>query len=949
MPLLLALLALSAAWPSLAADAPPGQLDLSRGWVLQTDPTSEGLARGWQRPECDDSTWRPIRVDANYEAQGLSYDGYCWYRLRFRLDAAWAGQPCLLVLGPVDDADETFLNGLPVGKTGVMGDLVTTTWQRERLYVLPAAALRPGAENVLAVRVWDQRGGGGIYRGPVQLIRMQSGSLAVASVAEQPWGLEIALEGGGKVRLQLYDAATIRVRAVPSGEFRPYLAHELLLARPEPQRTPYTLTRRDGALLLATDKLRVTVQERPFRLAFGDGQGRPLTEESVGPWWGGGWLGEALTCAPDEHFLGLGEAGPHIDRRGQLSEMWVIHSYEAEDIPVPFYLSSRGYGLLLCNSFKGQFDLAASRPDLVQFRASGGELDYFLMAAARPTAVLSAYTALTGRSPLPPRWAFGYWQSRAGWGGQKWALDLATRLRRDGFPLDVIHMDGWSDRDLRFSPQRFPDAPGFVRALRDLGVKVCIWETPFVHPDWRLFGEGLKQGYFARKPDSSSYYPVSAWVGHDLGLIDFLSPAACCWWQDAHQPVLELGIGAVKTDGGDTAEVPADAVFSGGATGHEAHNLYPLLFNRCVYEGQQRLRPDWRVINWTRTGYAGIQRYPCTWGGDEPSTFVGGRTLVRAGINAGACGIAFWSHDLGGFAHGRTAEYYVRSCQWGFLSPLARIHGIAENADPAISGNEPWVFGEQVEQIVRRYARLRYRLLPYLYSCAHEASATGVPMMRALPLEFPDDPATWACDYEYLLGRDLLVAPIVEESGRADLATSRRVYLPAGSWYDYWTDRVLRGPRWVTCAAPLDTLPLFVRAGAVLPCGPEVDHLDGPPDAALAVEVYARGQGSFELVEDDGETLAYRQGQVARTTLTQRESLAGGRPRTTVELAAPRGRYAGMPRQRPVVFRFHGLREGARCLVDGRATALRGEEGGRVQAVGPLTVRAAAVKLQVLY
>jgi alpha-D-xyloside xylohydrolase len=597
--------------------------------------------------------------------------------------------------------------------------------------------------------------------------------------------------------------------------------------------------------------------------------------------------------------------------------------------------------LLFCNSYLGHMDVAAADPGLVQFRAAGGEVDYFVFAGRSGKDLIGAYTALTGRSPMPPRWAFGYWQSRAGWGAQDWALELAGRLRRDGFPLDVIHMDGWSEGDLRFAPQRFSDPEGFVKRLAAMGVKVCIWETPFVHPAWRMFRQGLDRGYFALKPDGG-YYPISTWVGEGLGLLDFLNPETCRWWQDAHKPVLGMGIGAVKTDGGDTAEVPADAVFHGGYVGQEVHNLYPLLFNRCVYEGQQRLRPGLRVINWTRTGYAGIQRYPCTWGGDEPSNFDGGRTLVRAGINAGLCGIAFWSHDLGGFADGRTREYYVRSCQWGFLSPLSRIHGIAEmSAEPGITGNEPWVYGPETEAIVREYVKLRYRLLPYLYSCAHEAAATGVPIMRALPLEFPDDARAYAEDYEYMLGPALLVAPIVEPSGRADLRASRKVYLPEGQWYDYWTDKRLRGPATVTVVAPLDTLPVFVRAGAVIPYGPDIAYIAGPPAAALTVDAYAGADGAFGLVEDDGVTLRYREGQVARTALGLREARAGARRTVTVSLAAPAGRYDGMPPARPVTVRVHGLEGTVSAAVNGKPAACRRDEAGRV-VVGPLGVQGPA-------
>ncbi len=921
-------------------------LDLGGQWRFALDADNSGLQRGWQQPDFDDSAWRLLQVGATYESQGVSYDGYSWYRLRLRVPADWDGGPALLSLGPIDDADETFLNGRLIGRTGPMGDPVVTYWTFPRLYVLQPGVLRPGEENVLAVRVWDQRGGGGIYQGPCRLSPMASSVRDVLSVRERPWGAELYLTGGARLRLQLYGLDVVRVRAVPELPFRHLLAHDLMLACEEPARASFTLARERDCLWLRTPALQVRVDLRPCRLSFYDARGGLLTRQASGFWWGAGWLGDALTCRPDEHFLGLGEPGPHVDRRGHQQHLWVIHSYAAEDIPLPFLISSAGYGLFFCNSFDGRFDVAASQPDLVQFSATGGEVDYFLTVSPQPAAAISAYTGLTGRSPLPPRWAFGYWQSRAGHGNQAWVKETVERLRRDGFPLDVIHVDGWSDLlRISFSPRLYPDPAELIRWMAQRGVKLCVWETPFVRPETQDFQEGLDGGFFARREDGD-LYTVSTWVGKTLGLVDYLSPAACRWRQQKHFPLLEMGVAVFKTDGGDTREVPADAVFHGGYTGHEVHNLYPLLFNRCVYEGQQQARPGLRVINWTRTGYAGIQRYPCTWGGDELSTFEGGRTLIRAGINAGVGGIAFWSHDLGGFADGRTMEYYVRSCQWGFLSPLSRVHGIGDNADNAIVGNEPWVFGPEAEDIVRRYVRLRYRLLPYLYSHAIHAWRTGVPIMRALPLESPDDPRTYACDYEYLLGRDLLVAPIYEESGREDLTATRAVYLPAGAWYDFWTDQVHHGPAEITYEAPFDTLPLFVRAGAVLPCGPDVDFIAGPPEPELTLEVYAGADGSFDLLEDDGVTLKYRDGETATTRLELYDGRAQGETSLSLAVHAPRGRYEGMVSSRPVTFRFHGVGGAATATVNGEVVQPRHEGGvvvlGPVDVSGPLTVELTA-------
>jgi len=938
-----ALLALCLQIASPAAPEAVERLSLSAGWVFATDPENRGLAEGRHSPQFDDSSWRPIRIDATYESQGVSYDGYSWYRLRFDVPEEWTAAPVMLDLGPIDDADETYLNGHLVGRTGPMGDPAVTFWTHPRLYVLEPAALRQGAENVLAIRVWDQRGGGGVYQGPVSLSRTHSLAGDVVHVAREPWGLQVAISGGTTVRLQVYPEGILRVRMAPDGVFGDWLAEDVVLADPEPKMARFGVRDYGDHLRLNTGRVRVRVDLRPFRLSFRDARGRLLTRQSLGAWRAAGWVGEGLTCRRDEHFLGLGQPGPHIDRRGHIARMWVIHSYQAEDIPVPFYLSSAGYGLLLCNSFDSYLGLTATRPGAVDLRVAGGEMDYFIIPGPEPKDIISSYTLLTGRSPLPPRWAFGYWQSRAGHGLEGWVKGTVERLRENGFPLDVLHMDGWSDGDLWFSGPRFSNPEGLMRWLDNRGVKLCIWETPFVPQRWQMHAKGLRSGYFARR-DDGEHYPVNAWVGKELGLIDFLNPVACRWWQEGHRRAMDVGVAAVKTDGGDTKEVPADAVFHHGRTGHEVHNLYPLLFNRCVYEGQQRMRPGKRVINWTRTGFAGIQRYPCTWGGDEPSTFAGGRTLVRAGINAGACGIAFWSHDLGGFAYGRTKEYYVRSCQWGFLSPLARVHGMGQNADKQIVGNEPWVFGPQAEKIVRKYARLRYRLLPYLYSYAHEASRTGIPMMRALPLEFPDDPHCYRRDYQYMLGRQLMIAPIVNPSDSADLAASRGVYLPEGVWQDYWSARRWTGPCEITYAAAFDTLPVFVRAGSVIPYGPDVEHIGGPPSPELIVDAYVGGGDEFELVEDDGVSLDYRDGRLARTRISHRSDAEGNW--SVIQVGAPKGHYDGMPGQRVLTFRIHGLRGRPGAWVNGKAVACHMSEATGALVIGPLRALG-AVRLQV--
>lgn len=933
------------ALPALAQTKPAVRLDLSRGWVFKADTGGRISASEWQKADFDDRDWRPIRVDVGYIPQGVRYEPYTFYRLRFRVPEDWRGRISALCLGPIDDTDETYLNGRCIGKTGFEGG-ANEIWpsHQPRVYPVQPGWLRPGRENVLAVKVvnWDNTNtarGGGFFRGPVRLEAARSTISDVQSIAERPWGVEIKLWNGAVVRLQAYSDRVIRVRMAPHGRFRHLLAHDLILARPEPERADFTFAKSADAAVLRTHSMQLWIELRPFRLGFRDRGGRLLTEQASGAWWGGGWLGDSFTCREDEHFLGLGEHGPHVDRRGTQERMWVRHTFEANDIAVPFLISSAGYGLFFCNSFDGYVDAASTSSDLVQFRSEGGEVDYFVI-VGNPKEAIGLYTWLTGRAPLPPRWAFGYWQSPATEGTQDWAIETVTRLRKSGFPLDALHMDGWNwgSSGLSFTPRRFRDgnagAREMLRWLDERGVKLSVWETPFLWPGYPPLDEALKNGYLAADRRGRPYR-TTAWIGTNLGIIDFLNPRACEWWQDLHAPIIAMGVDCVMCDGGDGNEIPPDTVFGAEYSGREVHNLFPQLFSRCITEAQEKRKPDERVIIWTRTGFAGSQRYPLTWGGDEESSFEGLRILVRAGMNAGICGFPYWAQDSGGFTRNRTAEYYARSCEWGFLSPIAMILGVRENADPAFIGNEPWSFGPRVEEIVRKYARLRYRLLPYIYSCAVEAWETGAPMMRALPLEFPDDPRTYACDYQYMFGSAIMVAPIYEKSSAEDLSATRKVYLPRGLWYDFWTDRAYRGPAEIEYTAAFDVLPIFVRAGAIIPFGPDLDYIDGPPAAPLTVHVYPGASGEFELREDDGLSLAYRRGESARTRIR----CQGTKRDVALRMEAPRGFYKGIPAGRPVSFRFHALPGEASVRVNSasRGFEVRRENGDLL--VGPVQVR----------
>jgi alpha-D-xyloside xylohydrolase len=321
-----------------------------------------------------------------------------------------------------------------------------------------------------------------------------------------------------------------------------------------------------------------------------------------------------------------------------------------------------------------------------------------------------------------------------------------------------------------------------------------------------------------------------------VAIIDLTNPPAVEWYKSLMRPVLAMGVDVFKTDFGE--DIPADAVFANGMTGAEMHNLYPLLYNRAVFEVTQEVTGEGLV--WSRSGYAGSQRYPTCWSGDPACTWDSLAFTIRGGLSLGLSGVPFWSNDIGGYRGHPSEALYIRWAQFGLLCSHARCHGESER--------EPWFYGDRATDIFRRYARLRYRLFPYLYSCAHEAARTGMPVLRAMPLAFPDDINACDKDLQYMLGPWLLVAPITDESDR------RSVYLPAGQWTDYWTGETYDGPMALDVHAPLDTLPIFVRGGAILPgMAPALRISEGLIDP-LIVDVYPHGASTYYMIEDEGVT-----------------------------------------------------------------------------------------------
>jgi alpha-D-xyloside xylohydrolase len=617
----------------------------------------------------------------------------------------------------------------------------------------------------------------------------------------------------------------------------------------------------DG-LVLHTGPLTVWVQRDPWQLSVRDPQGKRIFQEQVNdkafedpiafP------LGfaverstsrismyESFLLDHDEHLYGLGERFVAFDQRGQRAVLQVREAHGTNSTPlaykpIPFFLSTRGYGMLVHTSYPVHVDLGASSAITGAVMVQGGPLDYFLFYGPSLKEILHRYTALTGRPSLPPKWSFGVWYSRCMYKSRREVETIVRRLRANGLPFDVIHIDplwlkGRKRRDFDacdflWDEEAFPNPKEMLQKFRGQGVKVSLWENPYFPMDSPLFREALEKGYFLRAPDGGPARPER---GVPAAVVDFTNPEAREWYKSLHRPLLEQGVAVFKADYGE--EVPQDAASSTGVRGEELHNLYPLLYAKTVFEVSKEFSPQ--PVIWARSAWVGSQRYPVHWSGDAQSKWEVLGWVLASGLSLGLSGFVFWSHDIGGFYGLKDPKLYIRWAQLGLLSSHARFHGTTPR--------EPWHFGQSALKIVRGFSQLRYRLIPYLYSEAYRCTKLGLPLMRPLVLEYQDDPTVASIADEYLLGASLLVAPVLTEDDE------RAVYLPAGWWVDFWTGERLEGARWTRWRAPLERTPLFIRGDSILPLGPEMRFIGERPEDPLTLEVHVEVGAEFTLFDDE--------------------------------------------------------------------------------------------------
>ncbi|MEO0557977.1 MAG: glycoside hydrolase family 31 protein [Bacteroidota bacterium] len=716
--------------------------------------------------------------------------------------------------------------------------------------------------------------------------------------------------GGPRLAVSFLAADLARVRLAPSGDFRP-LGHGAdatddpfsYALDPERTWTPDGISVTDDGteILVRTPAMTLRVRMQPCRLTFETRAGEVFLQDTAGA----GWVDLDdrtetrcwKACHPTSRFFGLGDKTFELDRKGRALTFWNsdTYAYAPEQDPIyksiPFLLGLTpsasssdawtGYGLFLDNTYRSNMDLGASSEDDWWFGSTDGELRYFVFAPGSNgtdlKTPLGRYCDLTGHKPLPPRWALGYHQSRWNYHDEGYVRWIAHEHRRRNLPLDCIHLDiGHMDgyRVFTWNPDTFPDAVALNRDLNEMGVRSVVIVDPGVKvdPDYFAYQEGKTRRLFCENPDGTDFTDT-VWPG-DVHWPDFSKPEARMWWGHLHQRYLASGVTGFWNDMNEPAilggrDFPDYVQFDygdrgGKATDHlEAHNVYGLLMGRATYEGLRDVRPDERPFLLTRACFSGSQRYAAAWTGDNVSSWEHMLLSFQMCQSLSASGLAFCGPDIGGFAAQPSPELYARWMQMGVLYPFMRTHYSHEE----IEAQEPWAFGEEAEDACRKALQLRYRLLPTIYSAFEACSRTGLPPMKALVLEHPDDPRTHTdCDDQTYLGDTLMAAPVMHEGAR-----QRDVYFPSvdGGWYDFTSGRAIAGGQSHTVDAPFDHLPLFARAGGVVALDPPALHTGVTPEV-LELRIFP-GTGTSAFYFDDGLSYAYESGDAFRLQLDVRQ------------------------------------------------------------------------------
>ncbi|MNK00855.1 Alpha-xylosidase [compost metagenome] len=702
-----------------------------------------------------------------------------------------------------------------------------------------------------------------------------------------------------QVKLEFCAPGVFRVRASWSGKFE--VNEQLMVSRYDWPIVPVQTIDKNDHFLLSTSSLNIKVYKAPFRIIVFDKTGKLLSEdEQTALLKQGDAVSANKKLAADEHFFGFGERMDFLDRRSKKVTLNVgrgkglphaIGAYnilEANYSPVPFFMSTRGYGIFFHNTFATEWDMGASKKDQYSFKAVDGELDYYFIYGPTFKTILGSYTDITGKSPMLPQFALGLhagtysggtWSHEALTSDQ-YVVALAKKYRELGIPVDLLWLDstwrlfgenggkGATSFEWR---ETFKNPKSMFDSIYAMGYKMVGLH---IRP---RFDNAKKLNLLDQAREKGYTYPENGKPGEFVNFFD--QKAVDWWWANGVKRVASIGAKFLKTDEGSAFGALANESEKVGPTGKDAerlHNVFPVAYAKAPFEEFQKFNGI-RGLNQTREGYSGIQRYPYIFAGDWPSEWQYFAPVIKAGLNIGLSGVGSWAHCMGGFEHQADPELYIRWVQFGMFSPIATVFGMDH---PGYK--EPWKYGEDALRNFKKYDVLRYRMIPYLYTGMHQQYQSGVPMMRALVLDHQDDENVYEIADQYMLGDHLMVAPVTTKG-----AITRTVYLPKGTWFDYWTGKQYSGASYVNVVAPLDTIPLFVKGGGIIPMQPEMLYSGEKAIDLITLDIFPHGASAYNLYEDDGLSLNYQKGSSALTRITAAQSANA----LELTIAKPKGSF----------------------------------------------------------
>jgi len=771
---------------------------------------------------------------------------------------------------------------------------------------------------------------------------------AVESIARNDRSLHLQLSKGA-IALSILAPNLLRVRHSPTGEFKTRRSWAVTRDDSQWPQVPFQIEETPESIEISTERLRAVVHRKTSTLQCFDPNGNPFAADGE-PISRKTTYNDAVCwkrIEPEEHFYGFGERTSLLERRGKRSTNWTVDAFQYQSLTdnlykaIPFYLSLRpglAYGIFLNTTYESKFDIGADEANILRLESRDDELDYYIIYGPEPATILETYTELTGRMPLPPKWALGYHQSRWSYENEDWVRRIAKEMRDRHIPCDVIHLDIDYMRGYRvftWSPQRFPKPQKLLGELQQQGFKVVTIIDPGVkyepefEPNGRykyenslpnpIFTEGVAKDCFVRDADGNL---VAGYVWPDKAVFpDFIDPEVRRWWGSKHGDLIDLGVRGIWNDmnepalddrpfgeGGVKIPFPLNAPQGPPeerATHAEVHNLYGSMMARASYEGLEKLLPNERFFVLTRSGFAGMQRWSAGWTGDNQSSWEHLEMSLPMLCNLALSGVAFVGSDIGGFFEDATGELVARWTQIGAFYPFMRNHTMQGTAN-----QEPWQFGDRVESICREYIELRYRLLPYIYTLFQRAATTGAPVMAPLLYHYPQDVKTYQLHDQVMLGEWLMAAPVYRPG-----VEYRAVYLPEGVWYDWWNGDRYEGPAHILAHAPLERMPIFVRGGAIIPTMPAMQYVGERPVEELRVKVWP-GSGEFTIYEDDGISRDYQTNDLwAKTTYRVRQDAES----MVVEVGERQGNWH--PGQRSIIVEVVGVGE-RRFNDDGSALSL---------------------------